>query len=887
MLLRNTLTCFTVIAAIVKILGFDILTPKNLLMDLIKYNTKSLTVITGDLRSIEEDSYKEFLTNYRNLVGKVTSLVRWYPHVDFQLMREYRIALDNVEKMAQMEKQDFVRYQPFGIIISGPPGTGKTNGITRLTTDLYKETYNDYGIDKVVVLNESDSFQSEFQNRHKIVIFDDLGATLVDYGEDPFRKIIDFINNVPKTALKPEVELKGRVWINPFFVGATTNLPIPFDTNKGGNTESVACPAALNRRFKVMLWQTGYDEFRIVDSSKPYKRKGAGFDDFGISEMGGPYSYEELYPIIKDRYMEHHQSQLSYIKHTEETLSKSEPSLGFSPQSGSEEDNHFSLFSWLALPLVNPFSWMVMYQEAVRVHEFQAYAEGNFYFGAILTALKHMSRKLLRHAKERSRFYTRGVLMHQVRKSSANYFLSSVEPISRYSYDVFHLWRNKEDIDAPVIGVLTSWLLRSLKLKQLSSVSYTAVSIAIPVAGSMLAGLVKRRKKEDSGLEAEAFGTYALLDKYLDIDVLLHHCEGFPTHDVVRVIKGGIIVGGQYYGPDVVPQNTYGGYTFSKETIVEYLAYKLPPEQWQLYAKKEKFDSIHRHLRSRNYKLRPLLYAEGMRKRPKKYVSNQGFSPQCGAFIKDYRPKLAISDEWIEIHRELTAKVYRHPAYKVTRKSLNYMSNKISGHDSSVQPNFKEITKINDSNYKGTDTYTAQYCVKPMEQELFRFKYPAYDFRRRIDHFLLGYGRLAPFLSAMGASNVGGFQVLEKFELRNGMPIRGNSVFIYSPMSRIAYVLTQRNSKGCHRSVDHQMVYGLMKYCQVVLLSQDCRKDYDYTTVAPLCCSHFPRMDKDFERMFKSCYISGLFNKKGSKKGYIINFIGRLDISNEYPFRLG
>jgi hypothetical protein len=81
-----------------------------------------------------------------------------------------------------------------------------------------------------VTLNETDEFQSEFRTHHKVVILDDIAneaapeTSAYAAPKNPFRKIIDFINNITKVALNPTLEAKGRVLIKPELVVCTSNM---------------------------------------------------------------------------------------------------------------------------------------------------------------------------------------------------------------------------------------------------------------------------------------------------------------------------------------------------------------------------------------------------------------------------------------------------------------------------------------------------------------------------------------------------------------------------------------------------------------------------------------------------------------------------------------
>jgi hypothetical protein len=158
-----------------------------------------------------------------------------------------------------------IRKQPFGVLLSGEAGSGKTGVAIRLANYYLRKTYGDSTTDDIVVINETDEFQSEFRTCHKVVIFDDLAQAKEGVSTmDPFRKLIDFINNIRKTSLNPNLEMKGKVFIEPDLVIVTTNRTL-MDMQCNYSLEAelglvhtiqsaaawVICPAAIARRFGV------------------------------------------------------------------------------------------------------------------------------------------------------------------------------------------------------------------------------------------------------------------------------------------------------------------------------------------------------------------------------------------------------------------------------------------------------------------------------------------------------------------------------------------------------------------------------------------------------------------------------------------------------------
>jgi len=156
-----------------------------------------------------------------------------------------------------------LRKQPLLLVLQGPPGTGKTTIAIDIAIALLKARYGKAYADEIVTLNENDEFQSEFRTNHKVVIFDDLDADNPNHSsaKNPFHKIIDFVNNINKTSLNPNVEMKGNIYINPDLVIVTTN-------QKGfaGAFPWVNCTSALIRRIsrQILITRDGMEQTFLV-----------------------------------------------------------------------------------------------------------------------------------------------------------------------------------------------------------------------------------------------------------------------------------------------------------------------------------------------------------------------------------------------------------------------------------------------------------------------------------------------------------------------------------------------------------------------------------------------------------------------------------------------
>lgn len=145
-------------------------------------------------------------------------------------------------------KRSPIREKPYGIAIFGGSAVGKSNINAIITKVLLHHNNFPSSKEHIVTLNDNDKFQSEYKAYHTAVCMDDHGNTRAEhYDGSPVAKIIDFLNNVPKAALNPNVELKGNVMIRPRLVTLTTNvkhLLAHVFSNE---------PVSILRRFNVFL----------------------------------------------------------------------------------------------------------------------------------------------------------------------------------------------------------------------------------------------------------------------------------------------------------------------------------------------------------------------------------------------------------------------------------------------------------------------------------------------------------------------------------------------------------------------------------------------------------------------------------------------------------
>lgn len=165
----------------------------------------------------------------------------------------------NLKRMAvdrSLQKKERMRKKPFGILLYGEPGVGKSAIVMPLMQLAVQLAGGSGDPSRCIVMNPEDSFQSEYRTDIEGVVIDDMCQMTTEHmTNNPHTIIIQFLNNVPMAALMPEADKKGKVMISPLFVAVTTNvkdLKAPELSNS---------PGAIMRRFDVIITQTVRPEY--------------------------------------------------------------------------------------------------------------------------------------------------------------------------------------------------------------------------------------------------------------------------------------------------------------------------------------------------------------------------------------------------------------------------------------------------------------------------------------------------------------------------------------------------------------------------------------------------------------------------------------------------
>jgi len=230
--------------------------------------------------------------------------------------------------LIQEQNKSCVRMKPYAVQIFGPSAVGKTTLNNLIVKTILHSNGYPSTKDHHVVLNEADKFQSEFTTKHEAVTIDDFGNTRAEfYDAPPTRAIIDFVNNVPKAALKADLASKGNVMISPKVFTVTTNVK-----SLMGHVFSNE-PVSIARRFNVVVtaelreshidstggpnasvmmadpdaWLLNVERVRIVRSASYHS------DTFEYVPLLTKVGIVEVLEFLKQDSKEHFESQRVYV----------------------------------------------------------------------------------------------------------------------------------------------------------------------------------------------------------------------------------------------------------------------------------------------------------------------------------------------------------------------------------------------------------------------------------------------------------------------------------------------------------------------------------------------------------------------------------------------
>lgn len=157
-----------------------------------------------------------------------------------------------------------LREAPFSFCVFGKSGVAKSTIVNNLIsfalqTYAFETGDKDYQVDpkSICTLNELDKYHSDYKSHILAVLMDDFAnAKPATTDVNPTVNVINFINNVSRTAIMAEADLKGKIQIRPNVVAATTNVK---ELNASYYSNE---PVSILRRFPLHIEASVLPEYK-------------------------------------------------------------------------------------------------------------------------------------------------------------------------------------------------------------------------------------------------------------------------------------------------------------------------------------------------------------------------------------------------------------------------------------------------------------------------------------------------------------------------------------------------------------------------------------------------------------------------------------------------
>lgn len=264
------------------------------------------------IRSGAEDLVGMSRQEYINRLTWVKELMR-YNFSNWANRKTFERVSQTLEMLKLDNSNGSLRKQPYCILLTGNPGCGKSSYALQIAAACVRARYGRAHPNDIVILNETDEFQSEFRSSHKVVIFDDVGAEKPSSRTpNPWRKVLDFVNNIRKTSLNPNVEMKGNVYIEPELVIVTTNLREPFNV-----PFYMSAPSAIYRRVSKMIeLNSGFKMATVLPTENKFSDPHCVYDGGPVPVRcgtGKPIHRDSLLKSIVEEFEQHAHEQEIFI----------------------------------------------------------------------------------------------------------------------------------------------------------------------------------------------------------------------------------------------------------------------------------------------------------------------------------------------------------------------------------------------------------------------------------------------------------------------------------------------------------------------------------------------------------------------------------------------
>lgn len=219
-------------------------------------------VHAGNLTKIMGKTEAEFVNRLETLTSRLKTMKESLHGFDKRLVMQKieRLALI-INDYTTLKISSGIREAPFAVELYGDSGQGKTSLGDIIVSAMLAEMDYPQGLEYRAIINPDEKYQSTWFTNKTVAIFDDIANTKAQFSEgSPLRLLIDFCNNQTAVAAKADIQDKGKCFIEPKLVLATTNKK-NLDAGVFSN-----CPYSIQRRMDVIITVRAKKQFQRLDT---------------------------------------------------------------------------------------------------------------------------------------------------------------------------------------------------------------------------------------------------------------------------------------------------------------------------------------------------------------------------------------------------------------------------------------------------------------------------------------------------------------------------------------------------------------------------------------------------------------------------------------------
>nr|UNY42089.1 MAG: polyprotein 1 [Picornavirales sp.] len=254
-------------------------------------------VQNGNLARFTKMSDQEFETRMNRLATSLSALSQSLKGPEKKLvMDKFQKILTMQNNFITMKIASGVRHAPWAISLFGESSQGKTTLGDQLVDALLVSQALPVEKEFRCAFNASDKFMSSWTSDKLVMIFDDLSNDKPEFAErPPTRALIDVINNQMFYAPKAELEAKGKCFVEPWIVVATTNVK---DLDARAYSK---CPYSVQRRL-ISLTVKAKKQFQRIEDGMP-----CGIDSSKVREyytVDGEYKppmFDDIWTVTVEK----------------------------------------------------------------------------------------------------------------------------------------------------------------------------------------------------------------------------------------------------------------------------------------------------------------------------------------------------------------------------------------------------------------------------------------------------------------------------------------------------------------------------------------------------------------------------------------------------------